>query len=162
MIKGKQNFVKSQPAIYDIGTEILFLPCFATTDMFLFCKKLIFSGIATHWPVDKDSGGKTPFWAIIKKTQKFVKAVSAQIGSIFLKPDLVNISRPRFNQLFSHLTNSKFRASLSGVSSDTPSSWKLQFIFQKHDLLQKTENLHAALDWEVGNLSRKTQNNVLS
>ena len=80
MIKGKQNFVKSQPAIYDIGTEILFLPCFATTDMFLFCKKLIFSGIATPRPVDKDSGVKTPFWAIIKKTQKFVKAVSAQIG----------------------------------------------------------------------------------
>ena len=46
--------------------------------MFLFCKKLIFSGIATHWPVDKDSGVKTPFWAIIKKTQKIVKAVSAQ------------------------------------------------------------------------------------
>ena len=53
------------------------------------------------------------------------------------------------NQFFSHLTNSKFRAGLSGVSSDTPSFWKPQFIFQKRDLLQKTENLHATLDWEV-------------
>ena len=52
-------------------------------------------------------------------------------------------------QLFSHLTNSKFRAGLSGVSSATPSSWKPQFLFQKRDLLQKTENLHATLDWEV-------------
>ena len=65
-------------AIPYIGTEILFLPCFATTDMFLFCKKLIFSGIATHWPADKEFLVKTPFWAIIKKTQKFVKAVTAQ------------------------------------------------------------------------------------
>ena len=53
---------------------------------------------------------------------------------------------PTHNQLFSHLTNSKFRAGLSGVSSDTPSFWKPQFIFQKRDLLQKTENLHATLD----------------
>ena len=72
--------INSKKAIYDIGTEILFLHCFATTDMFLFCKKLIFSEFATHWPPDKDFLVKTPFWAIIGKTQKFVKT---WIGSKF-------------------------------------------------------------------------------
>ena len=75
-----------------------------------------------------------------QKTQKYSRSRSL----FFLKTQ-----KTQKIQLFSHLTNSKFRAGLSGVSSDTPSSWKPQFIFQKRDLLQKTENLHATLDWEV-------------
>ena len=31
--------------IYDIGTNILYFQCFVTTDMFLFCKPIFFSGI---------------------------------------------------------------------------------------------------------------------
>ena len=50
---------------------------------------------------------------------------------------------------FSDLTNAKCRASPFGVGSDTPSFWNHQFLFQKHDLLQTTENLHAALDSQL-------------
>ena len=41
------------------------------------------------------------------------------------------------------------RASPSGRDYDTPSSPKPQFILVFDDLLLKSENLHAALDWEV-------------
>ena len=34
----------SPQIIYDIGTKILYFQCFVTTDMFLFCKPIIFSG----------------------------------------------------------------------------------------------------------------------
>ena len=34
-----------QNEIYDMGTKILYFQCFVTTDMFLFCKPTIFSGI---------------------------------------------------------------------------------------------------------------------
>ena len=61
----------------------------------------------------------------------------------------------RFLYFFSHLTNSKFRAGLSGVSSDTPSFWKPQFIFQKRDLLQK--NWKFACDLGLGGLPTHTQ-----
>ena len=33
-----------QQIIYDIGTKIIFVQCFVTTDMFLVCKPIIFSG----------------------------------------------------------------------------------------------------------------------
>ena len=32
--------------IYDIGTKILYFQCFVTTDMFLFCKSICFSGMS--------------------------------------------------------------------------------------------------------------------
>ena len=35
----------SPQIIYDIGTKILYFQCFVTTDMFLFCKPIFFSGI---------------------------------------------------------------------------------------------------------------------
>ena len=31
--------------IYDIGTKIIYFQCFVTTDMFLFCKSIFFSGM---------------------------------------------------------------------------------------------------------------------
>ena len=58
-------------------------------------------------------------------------------------------SYPTQNEPFWDLANPKCRASPCAVGSDTPSSWNLQFLFQKHDLLQKSENLHAALDSQV-------------
>ena len=48
--------------------------------------------------------------------------------------------------IFLDLTNSKVRASPSGVGSDPPSFWNHQLNIQKHDLLKKTEILHAALE----------------
>ena len=39
-----------------------------------------------------------------------------------------------------------------------PAPEAFNFFFKKHELLQKTENLHAALDWEVGNPSKKLKN----
>ena len=53
------------------------------------------------------------------------------------------------NEPFLDLTNSKVRASPSGVGSDIPSFWNHQLNIQKHDLLTKTENLHAALETKV-------------
>ena len=39
------RLVECSPQImYDIGTKILYFHCFVTTDMFLFCKPIIFSG----------------------------------------------------------------------------------------------------------------------
>ena len=49
-------------------------------------------------------------------------------------------------QPFGDLKNSKCRASPVGIGSDTPSFWNLQSNFVKHELLQKTETLHATLD----------------
>ena len=54
-----------------------------------------------------------------------------------------------YNEPFLDLTNSKVRASPSGVGSDPPSFWNHQSNIQKHDLLKKTENLHAALETKV-------------
>ena len=52
--------------IYDIGTKIIFVQCFVTTDMFLFCKPLFFSGIC-HIVRDLAFGSvKTRFKAIQK------------------------------------------------------------------------------------------------
>ena len=42
--RGK-NVECSPQIIYDIGTKILYFQCFVTTDMFLFCKPIFFSGI---------------------------------------------------------------------------------------------------------------------
>ena len=53
------------------------------------------------------------------------------------------------NEPFLDLTNSKVRASPSGVGSDPPSFRNHQSNIQKHDLLQKSENLHAAFFWCV-------------
>ena len=44
------------------------------------------------------------------------------------------------------LKNSKCRASPVGIGSDTPSFWNLQSNLKKHELLLKTEHMHAALD----------------
>ncbi len=137
--------INSKKAIYDIGTEILFLHCFATTDMFLFCKKLIFSGIATHWPVDKDSGVKTPFWAIIKKTQKIDKGSNGsknwQRQSRFWK---------RFRQPFVDLINSKDCINVCDLLYLTDRQ-KVAKTFFKNTMYykNKNENVHATLDCEV-------------
>ena len=50
------------------------------------------------------------------------------------------------DQPFLDLKNSNCRASPVGIGSDTPSFWNLQSNFPKHELLQKTEQLHATLD----------------
>ena len=112
--------------------------------MFLFCKKLIFSGIATHWPVDKDSGVKTPFWAIIKKTQKLDKGSN---GSKIFKCK----SRfwKRFRQPFVDLINSKDCINLCDLLNLTDRQ-KVAKTFSKNTIYyKKSENLHATLDWEV-------------
>ena len=54
-----------------------------------------------------------------------------------------------YNEPFLDLTNSKVRASPSGVGSDPPSFSNHQLNIQKHDLLKKAENLHAALEAKV-------------
>ena len=49
--------------ISNIGTEILYFQCFVTTDMFLFCKSIIFSGDCSKSPPPLDFSVKTRFKA---------------------------------------------------------------------------------------------------
>ena len=53
--------------IYDIGTEILYFQCFVTTDMFLFCKPIFFSGNCRICRDLAFGSVKTRFKAILKK-----------------------------------------------------------------------------------------------
>ena len=52
--------------IYDIGTKILFVQCFVTTDMFLFCKPIFFSGNCRICRDLAFGSVKTRFKAILK------------------------------------------------------------------------------------------------
>ena len=49
--------------ISNIGTEILYFQCFVTTDMFLFCKSIIFSGDCSARFAPLESSVKTRFKA---------------------------------------------------------------------------------------------------
>ena len=53
--------------IYDIATEILYFQCFVTTDMFLFCKPINFSGNCRILRDLAFGSVKTRFKAILKK-----------------------------------------------------------------------------------------------
>ena len=53
----------SNHEISDIGNEILQFQCFFTTDMFLFCKSIIFSGDCSKSPPPLDFSVKTRFKA---------------------------------------------------------------------------------------------------
>ena len=52
----------------DIGTNILHFQCFVTTDMFLFCKPIFFSGICRIFRDLAFGSVKTRFKAILKKS----------------------------------------------------------------------------------------------
>ena len=59
-----------QQIIYDIGTNILFVQCFVTTDVFLFCKPVFFSGICRMFRDLAFGSVKTRFkgfWNIFSK-----------------------------------------------------------------------------------------------
>ena len=69
-IRGQQGGVpppEGESQIYDIGTEILYFQCFVTTDMFLFCKPIIFSGNCRICRDLAFGSVKTRFKAILKK-----------------------------------------------------------------------------------------------
>ena len=69
--------------IYDIGTEILYFQCFVTTDMFLFCKPIIFSGNCRICRDLAFGSVKTHFKAILKKLDFSAQIVfSAQIDLV--------------------------------------------------------------------------------
>ena len=53
--------------LYDIGPKIIFVQCFVTTDMFLFCKPIIFSGNCRICRDLAFGSVKTRFKAILKK-----------------------------------------------------------------------------------------------
>ena len=131
----RQCKIRPQNTIPYIGTEILFFHWFCIMEVFLFSKSIIAVpnsvNISRRIFLDRSQG--------LKCTKK-LKISLVPEAYISLKLEKTQ----KYN--FFHLTNSKFRAGLSGVSSATPSFWKPQFIFQKRDLLQKTENLHATLD----------------
>ena len=56
----------SPQIIYDIGTIILYFQCFVTTDMFLFCKPIVFSGNCRICRDLAFGSVKTRFKAILK------------------------------------------------------------------------------------------------
>ena len=53
--------------IYDIGANIIYFQCFVTTDMFLFCKPIFFSGNCRICRDLAFGSVKTRFKAILKK-----------------------------------------------------------------------------------------------
>ena len=120
--------VASKKAIYDIGAEILNLHSFCIMETFLFSKSIIPDEnsvkISRRIFLDRSQGLKCT-----KKTQKFSRSRSlfflkTQKTQHFSSPRSLYFPKSRKklkNTTFSHLTNSKFRAGLSGVSSDTPS-----------------------------------------
>ena len=66
--------------IYDIGTKIIFVQCFVITDMFSFCKPIIFSGNCRICRDLAFGSVKTRFKAILKKLDFSVQIdFSAQI-----------------------------------------------------------------------------------
>ena len=60
-------WVAKKPGICDIGTEILYFQCFVTTDMFLFCKPIFFSGNCRICRDLAFGSVKTHLKAILKK-----------------------------------------------------------------------------------------------
>ena len=56
-----------QNEIYDIGTDNLYFQCFVTTDMFLFCKPILYSGNCRIFRDLAFGNVKTRFKAILKK-----------------------------------------------------------------------------------------------
>ena len=55
--------------LYDIGTIFLFVQCFFTTDMFLFCKTILYSGNCRIFRDLAFGSIKTRFKAILKKLE---------------------------------------------------------------------------------------------
>ena len=65
--------------LYDIGTNILFVQCFVTTDVFLLCKPIFFSGNCRICRDLAFGSVNTRFKAILKKLD-----FSAQVDSLKL------------------------------------------------------------------------------
>ena len=61
------DFLIPHHEIYDIGTKILYFQCFFTTDMFLFCKTILYSGSCRIFRDLAFGSIKTRFKAILKK-----------------------------------------------------------------------------------------------
>ena len=65
--RGRATHPGDHHEIYDIGTKILYFQCFVTTDMFLFCKPIFFSGNCRICRDLAFGSVKTRFKAILKK-----------------------------------------------------------------------------------------------
>ena len=79
----------SHPEIYDIGTEILYFQCFVTTDMFLLCKSIFFSGDCSARFPPLESSAKTrfkAFWGIF--FENFYATLASQVTDFAQDGDL--------------------------------------------------------------------------
>ena len=65
--RGRATHPGDHHEIYDIGTKFLYFQCFVTTDMFLFCKPIFFSGNCRICRDLAFGSVKTRFKAILKK-----------------------------------------------------------------------------------------------
>ena len=83
-----------QNEIYDIGTEILYFQCFVTTDMFLFCKPIIFSGNCRICRDLAFGSVKTRFKAILRKLD-----FSAQIDFLQLFGEICRQKMPKVSKV---------------------------------------------------------------
>ena len=74
----------SPQIIYDIGTKILYFQCFVTTDMFLFCKPIFFSGNCRILRDLAFGSVKTRFKVILKKLDL---SAHDRLFHVFLPPE---------------------------------------------------------------------------
>ena len=66
-MRGESMIHGSDRPGYDIGTKFLYFQCFVTTDMFLFCKTILYSGNCRIFRDLAFGNIKTRFKAILKK-----------------------------------------------------------------------------------------------
>ena len=93
----------------DIGTKFLYFQCFVTTDMFLFCKPILYSGNCRIFRDLAFGSIKTRFKAILKKLD-FSAQIDFSAQSYFFHPQRTTKSRSLQcsafqNDLLSYLSN---------------------------------------------------------
>ena len=82
---------KRSPRRY--GAGILYFQCFVTTDMFLFCKPIIFSGNCRICRDLAFGSGKTRFEAILKKLDFSTQIYFLQLFGEICRPKMPKVSK---------------------------------------------------------------------
>ena len=91
--RGRATHPGDHHEIYDIGTKILYFQCFVTTDMFLFCKPIFFSGNCRICRDLAFGSGKTRFKAILKKQDFSVQIDFLQLFGEICRQKMPKVSK---------------------------------------------------------------------
>ena len=77
----------------NLRTKILYFQCFVTTDMFLFCKPLVFSGNCRIFKDLAFGSIKTRFEAILKKLDFSIQIYFLQLFGEICRPKMPKVSK---------------------------------------------------------------------